>query len=145
VKPRHGIDVRDGNLPPNDFYETLGDCAPTWPAGAELSREERLRVEQEHDRIRAAGSTVFKCSNCGFPVSYDTMTGAAMALLFGVPSIGATVAYYLHDWRAAIVFGAAALALVRGLLSTGEELFREPSRCPDCTGALKKPLAKHHM
>jgi TIR domain len=139
------VDVRGGVLPPSSFYDMLAERIPSREEAAQQSREERQKRDAALERIRASGSVAFKCSGCEFPVSCDTMTGASMALLFGVPSIGGVVVHFVYGWIAAVAFSGVALLLLSGLIARRGELFKDPSRCPNCGTTLKKPLAVHEQ
>ncbi len=143
VKALQFVDVRGGVLPQPEFYQMLGRYVLRQPGGGEQSKRDQQERADALSRIRAAGDTAFACSSCGFPVSYDTITAPAMALLFGLPLVGGAVVYTLYHWIAAAVFTALSLAVLWGLLPAGEQFCREPSECPRCATSLRKPLATY--
>lgn len=102
---------------------------------AESDRKRALK------RIEKQGNTAFACSACGFPVSYDRVTGGGMVMLVGVVIAGGIVGFLLGYWVGAIIGSllAAAVAFILGL----SDALSEPSACPSCGVELKKPLAKY--
>ena len=142
LRPFNCVDVTNGELPPASFYEDLRKLAAAQrKSGAD--REDIRKRRAAFDKIVAANMTAFRCSKCGFPVTYDTVTALGMILLFGVPAIGAAVAHYLVGWVGAIVYFIAAFALLSILLTISRDRFREPSTCPICGAALRKPLRRY--
>jgi len=137
------VDVTTGELPPPAFYEGLKESLRTRQDSECDTDAARMEKHRASDNIIAAGKTAFECSNCGFPVKYDRMTGVAMSMLFGLPLIGGTVIQFLLGWTAAILFVVLAFGALYVLISAKEKWSWEPSRCPKCRTNLRKSLNRY--
>ena len=143
VNTRQFVDVRGGKLPSDSFYELIAASMQARRETREQGERRQREREEAAERIRLSGRRVFECDTCGFPVAYDTTTPTAMALLFGAPAIGALVVYFLWSWVPAVAFGAVAVVALLALVGFGGDMLREPSRCPNCGGSLRTPLAEY--
>jgi TIR domain len=99
-----------------------------------------MLIRDEEKRLREKGKKMYRCHNCKYPVTYDSLSLIAIILLLGVPAIGCTVIQFLFGWIAAGIGGVVALLLIWGAIVQFEDQLKEPSVCPHCDELLKKPL-----